>query len=71
MERMCKKCAGIFKLVLGVLLLLWVWKWPTLDWRLFFGGLFVLGGLLKLSTQQCPDCEACACPVPVKGKKKR
>ena len=71
MEGMCKKCHGIFKLVLGVLLLLWAWKWPALDWRIFFGALLVAGALLKWFAQKCPGCEACAGPAPVKGKKKR
>ena len=71
MEGMCKKCYGGFKVILGVLLLLWAWKFPAVDWRIFFGGVLLVVGLLKLFAPKCSGCEACACPMPVKGKKKR
>jgi hypothetical protein len=69
MGNMCKKCHGVCKLVLGLLLIGW-FKWsPATDWRLFFGGLLVLVGLLKLFGPCCKDCESCSAPAP-KGKKK-
>lgn len=69
MEQMCRKCCGGFKIMVGVLLLLWFWKFPAVDWRLFFGGLLVVVGLLKQFAPKCPVCQTC-CQMPPKGKKR-
>ena len=54
---MCTKCCAGTTLIVGLLLGAWVLWFPQLDWRLFFGGLLVLGGLLKYSMPCCPHCE--------------
>jgi protein-S-isoprenylcysteine O-methyltransferase Ste14 len=60
---MCHKCHGIFKLVLGLLLLLNAFVWPLwlgIDgWVSWFGVLFVLMGLVKLLVpNKCKSCNA-------------
>ena len=52
----CARCHGGKKLVLGVLVLLWVWKWSMLDWRWVVGGLLVLMGVLKMVMPMCGHC---------------
>ena len=71
MEKLCKTCSGVSKLVLGALLFGWVWWWPALVWQEFFGGVLVVMGLAKLLLPACPGCMACnSCEMP-SGKKKR
>ena len=66
-EGVCAKCHGVKKLVLGLLLLAWAWWWPATDWRVFFGLLLALVGLLFLFKPTCGHCGAPAAG----GKKKR
>jgi len=66
----CKKCGACMKIVVGLLLLAWANWFAAVDWRIFFGGLLVVGGLAKLFAPKCSACEAC-CSIPApKGKKK-
>ena len=52
----CTKCCVWSGIVFGILLGAWALWFPQIDWRLFFGGLLVIGGVLKLAKPCCPHC---------------
>jgi len=57
---MCGRCAGIWKLVTALLLLLnaYIWpQWMGIDgWVKWVAVLMVLGAVLKLVKPVCPHC---------------
>jgi len=73
---MCWRCHGIYKVVLGALLLLNAFVWPEWlginGWISWLAVLMVVGGLVKLLLpNKCPNCVALCSPATAgKGKKK-
>jgi len=69
---MCKKCCGIMKLVVGVLVLLNAFVWPLWSgidgWIAFFGALMVLGGLIMIIA---PTAKCCANACGMEKSKKK
>ncbi len=73
---MCKRCHGVYKIVLGALLLLNAFVWPQWGtgwdgsgWIAWLAVLMVLGGALKLLVpNKCPGCAQMCGPVKAAGK---
>jgi len=53
----CGSCHGAKGLVVGLLVLANAYWNFVADWWVFFGGLLVVGGLLKLAMPSCSHCK--------------
>jgi hypothetical protein len=72
--KMCKRCHGMHKIVIGALLLLNAYIWPLWNgidgWIKWIAVLMVVGGLVKLLVpNKCSACNACSSMPKKKGKK--